>query len=325
MLRLPRVLCLVLAALAGRLAPGCDCEATFSSCREVKTSDLVFIGTVASIEPIFLNRWNGAQPSPMRSLNDAYLQAQEHPSAEALQSLKDKYLATFPVLDDREKKLVQSADSVQQMPSFLDYSLERGMRVHLRVRTLFKQGDDDDKASPKKQKKDPDFLDVWTASGDCGYDFQVGETYLVYANDEEGADYFFTSTCMRTKRLSDAGDDLAYLYFYKDQPESSARLEGFATSDRKSQLAISPMHDPAAIGSPMTGVIFQLQSTGLIRYAESDNNGRFVFDGLPEGSYQLSVFASGYPKTNQLLAGPRRLQMKEKSCVRQIFVLPKGG
>jgi hypothetical protein len=72
------------------------------------------------------------------------------------------------------------------------------------------------------------------------------------ANDEEGADYFFTTTCMRTKRLSDAGDDLAYLYFYKDQPESSARLEGFATSDRKSQLAISPMHDPAAIGSPMT-------------------------------------------------------------------------
>ncbi len=54
---------------------------------------------------------------------------------------------------------------------------------------------------------------------------------------------------MRTKRLSDAGDDLAYLYFYKNQPEASSRLEGFATSDRQSQLAINPMHDPAAIGS----------------------------------------------------------------------------
>ena len=63
----------------------------------------------------------------------------------------------------------------------------------------------------------------------------------------------------------------------------------------------------------------------LTHYAESDSDGRFVFDGLPEGSYQLSVFASGYPKTNQLLAGPSRLQMKEKSCVRQIFVIPKGG
>ena len=253
------LLCLVLAALAGRLAQGgASARQRFLRVSEVKTSDLVFIGTVASIEPIFLNRWSGAQQAPMRSLNDAYLQAQEHPSAEALESLKEKYLATFPVLDDREKKLVQSADSVQQMVSFLDYSLDRGMRVHLKVRTLFKQGDDDDKASPKKQKKAPDFLDVWTASGDCGYDFQVGETYLVYANDEEGADYFFTSTCMRTKRLSDAGDDLAYLYFYKDQPESSARLEGFATSDRKSQLAISPMHDPAAIGSPSHRRHFQI-------------------------------------------------------------------
>jgi hypothetical protein len=177
----------------------------------------------------------------------------------------------------------------------------------------------------KSQRKDKDFLDVWTVAGDCGYDFQIGETYLVYANDEEGADYYFTSTCMRTRRLSDAGDDLAYLYFYKENPEASSRLEGFATSDRKGQLAINPMHDPAAIGAPFPGLIFQLQSSQLTRYAESDSNGRFVFDGLPEGNYQLSVFASGYPTTNQLLAGPRRLIMKEKSCARQIFVLPNGG
>lgn len=162
-----------------------------------------------------------------------------------------------------------------------------------------------------------------TTSGDCGYDCQIGETYLVYANEEEGTDHFFTSTCTRTKRLSDAGDDLAYLYFYKDQPEASSRLEGFVTSDRKSQQIIDPMHDPSAIGSPLSGLIFQLQSGGLTHYAESDSNGRFVFDGLPDGSYELSVFARGYPKTNQWLAGPRRLIMKEKSCARQIFVLPQ--
>jgi hypothetical protein len=60
--------------------------------------------------------------------------------------------------------------------------------------------------------------------------------------------------------------------------------------------------------------------TNGTRYAESDAGGRFLFDGLPEANYGLSVFASGYPKTNQLLAGPRRLHIKEKSCARQIFV-----
>jgi hypothetical protein len=330
------VLLVVLASAVCWPAGACQCEASFGACKEVRVSDLVFIGTVESIEPIFLNRWYGTDQSAMRSLNDAFIHAQEHPSVESLHQVKDRYLAMFPDLDDREKRQVQAADTVQQMTSMLNSSLDRGMRVHLKVKTLFKQGDDDDAAKAAggkdrkdkdddNQKRDPDFLDVWTTADDCGYDFQIGETYLVYANDEEGGDYFFTSTCMRTKRLSDAGDDLAYLYFYKNQPEASSRLEGFTTSDRKSQLAIDPMHEPAVIGSPVAGVILQLKSGRLTRYAESESTGRFLFDGLPEGNFELSVYASGYPKTNQLLAGPRRLHIKEKSCARQIFVLPKIG
>jgi hypothetical protein len=305
----------------------CECEASFATCKETRLSDLVFIGTVESIEPIFLNRWHGTDQSAMRSLNDAFIHAQEHPSPDSLRQVKDTFLAMFPGMDDREKKQVQAADSVQRITSMLYSSLDRGMRVHLKVKTLFKQGDDDADAKDKKddEKKEPDFLDVWTTSGDCGYDFQMGETYLVYANDEEGADYFFTSSCMRTKRLSDAGDDLAYLYFYKNQPDESARLEGFVTSDRKSQLVIDPLHEPASIGSPVAGVILQLKSDKLTRYAEPESTGKFLFDGLPEGNYELSVFASGYPKNNQLLSGPRRLRIKEKSCARQIFVLPKAG
>ena len=300
----------------------CECEASFAACKEVRVSDLVFIGTVESIEPIFLNHWYATNQSAMRSLSDAFMQAQAHPSAESLRQVKDTYLGMFAAMDEREKKQVQTAETIQQVASLFYSSLDRGMRVHFKVKTLFKQGDDDDDAG-HKAKKDADFLDVWTTAGDCGYDFQLGETYLVFANDEEGADYFFTSSCMRTKRLSEAGEDLAYLYFYKNQPEESARLEGFVTSDRKSQLAIDPLHEPAVIGSPIAGVILQLKSDKLTRYAESGSAGRFIFDGLPEANYELSVFASGYPKTNQLLAGPRRLRIKEKSCARQIFVLPK--
>jgi hypothetical protein len=301
----------------------CECEASFAACKEVRVSDLVFTGTVESIQPIFMDRWYGTDQSAMHSLNEAFLHAQEHPSAQSLHSVKDTFLALFPSMDDREKKQVQAAATVQQIASMFYSSLDRGMRVHFKVKTLFKQGDDDDDAG-QKPRKAVDVLDVWTTGGDCGYDFQLGETYLVFANDEEGVDYFFTSSCMRTKRLSDAGEDLAYLYFYQNQPEESARLEGFVTSDRKSQLAIDALHDPAAIGSPVAGATLQLKSDKFTRYAESGSAGRFIFDGLPEGNYELSVFAGGYPKTNQLLAGPRRLRIKEKSCARQIFVLPKS-
>jgi hypothetical protein len=315
---------LALLWVSSMVLSACQCEASFAACKEVKVSDLVFIGTVESIEPISLSRWYGANQSALQSLNDAFIKAQEHPSAESLRQVKDTYLAMFPGMDDREKKQVQTANTIQQMTSMFYSSLDRGMQVHLKVKSLLKQGGDDDDAR-HKAKKDADFLDVWTTAGDCGYDFQIGETYLVFANDEEGADYFFTSTCMRTKRLSEAGEDLAYLFFYKNQPEASSRLEGFTTSDRKSQLAIDPLHEPAAIGSPVAGVILQLKSDKLTRYTESDIGGRFLFDGLPDANYELSVFAKGYPKTNQLLAGPRRLHIKEKSCARQVFVLPKAG
>jgi hypothetical protein len=115
--------------------------------------------------------------------------------------------------------------------------------------------------------------------------------------------------------MSDAGDDLAYLYFYENQPEASSRLEGFATSDRGSQLAMNPMHEPAGIGSPVAGVILQLKSDRLTRYAESDAGGRFLFDGLPEANYELSVFTSGYPKTNQLWLVPAACGSKKKAAL----------
>lgn len=332
-------------------ANACQCEASFGACKEVRISDLVFVGVVQSIQPLFMSRWYGANQTGMQSLNNAFLQAQEHPSPDSLHQVKDAYLATFPQLDELQKRLVESADSIQQISVLMDSSLDRGMRVHFQVKALYKQEDDDDDAAKKPTGKDkkgdgkddkkdvdddkdkdddndkpaPAFLDVWTASGDCGIDFQLGETYLVFANNEEGADYYFTSSCMRTKRLSEAGEDLTYLYFYKNQPEASSRLEGFATSDRKSQLAIDALHDPAAIGSPVNGVILQLQADHFTRYAQSDSNGRFLFDGLPNGSYQLSIFAPGYPKPTNLLSGPRRLIVREKSCVRQVFVLPKPG
>src|ERR1700722_14153378 len=226
MLRAVLFLSLLSSLWCCRTASACECEASFAACKEVRLSDLVFVGTVESIEPIFLSRWNGSNQSAMQSLNQAYISAQEHPSADSLHQLKDKYLSMFPGMDEREKKQVQTAETIQQVASLFYSSLDRGMRVHLRVKTLYKQDDDDRKGSP-------DFLDVWTTAGDCGYDFQIGETYLVFANDEEGADYYFTSSCMRTKRLSDAGEDLAYLYFYKNQSEASSRLEGFVTSDRQ--------------------------------------------------------------------------------------------
>ena len=117
------VLSLLLSSWCCWTASACDCQASFGACKEVRVSDLVFIGTVESIEPIFLNRWYATNQSAMQSLNDAFIRAQEHPSAESLRQVKDTYLAMFPSMDEREKKQVQAADTVQQMTSMFYSSI----------------------------------------------------------------------------------------------------------------------------------------------------------------------------------------------------------
>jgi len=309
----------------------CPCETSFSTCNAVGASDLVFIGTVQAIDPISLNLWNMPNPSSLRSLNEAYTDAQQHPSPAALARFKDAYIKSFPDLAENAKREMASAKTISDATSLFYSALYRGIRVRFKVKTVFKNGDEaDDAKNPAANDKDQTEADdsfvIWTPFGDCGYDFQVGETYLVYANDdEEGSHVFFTGSCTRTRRLSDAGEDLAYLFFYKDRRDESARLEGFTTTDELYQLGLDHMHDPETVRSPAAEVIVELQSDRLTRFAESDRNGKFVFDGLSQGDYKLSAFAPGYPFDTRLLTGPRPFHIYRGSCARQILLLPKSG
>ncbi len=356
MMREFSALCFLWLILFARPARACQCMLSLSACHEVGASDLVFIGTVELIEPMFLNRWNTTSPASIRSIYDAYTSARERPSAAALARFKDAYLKTFPELAADEKNRVQAAKTISDITSSFYSSLARGMRVRFRVKTVFKHEDDDaptdtaakDKGKGTKddddrkkgagkndsvktagadndndKKGDEDFFEVETAFGECGYDFQAGETYLVYADSDEGSNVLSTSSCTRTRRLSDAGEDLTYLLVYKDRPEESTRLEGFTTTDEYYQLGFDEMHDPETTKAPAAGVIVELQSDRLTRYAESDRNGRFVFDGLRQGDYKVSAFARGYPVETQLLAGPQPFHIGEKSCARQVLLLPK--
>jgi hypothetical protein len=354
MIRAFPVLFLGLLTLLSRPAHACGCMLALSPCNEVGASDLVFIGTVESIEPMFLNRWNLTSPASLRSLNDAYTTALEQPSASSLARLRDAYLKTFPDIPADEKNRARAAKTPSDFASLFYSSLGQGMRVRFHVKTLFKHEDndddgkkspgkkdtvkaivadkdkgkdkdkDDDKVADKGKTDDEDSFEIETPFGECGIDFQEGETYLVYANGDEDSDVLSTTSCSRTRRLSDAGNDLTYLFFYKNHPEESARLEGFATMDTLFQTSLDRMHDPEAVKAPAAGVIIELQSNQAVRHAESDHSGKFVFDGLREGDYKVSAFAPGYPLVTKLLTGPESFHVASKSCVRQVLLLPKN-
>jgi hypothetical protein len=67
-------------------------------------------------------------------------------------------------------------------------------------------------------------ISVFTSSNSaaCGYDFEEGRTYLVYAHGVNGAK-LSTNICSRTKRLKDARKDLDELGTGKTITEASTR------------------------------------------------------------------------------------------------------
>ncbi len=324
-------------ALLARAAFPCGCQVTVPVCNEVAYSSAVFIGTVESISPVFLEDWSLSRRPSLQQLNLANERYLSDRSPQNLAALKDVFRKTFPDLPEEQRGRLDKADSQTALVGLFSAVLGHGKRVRFRVGTVFRNGDDDDDQRAKDQDKAKDagkdvkakddgddakdqVFDVWTPFGDCGFDFQAGETYLVYADSDEDTNIMETDSCTRTRRLSDAGPDLAYLYFYKEHKAASGRLEGFTSFDTLYQVK---QRDADKIDSPVPGVTVELKSASGMRYTHSDPSGKFWFDGLEAGDYQLSGYASGFPDTVKLLSGPKRFHLDARGCSSQVLLIPK--
>lgn len=307
--------CALLFLLAGD-AGACTCIASYSACQAAKVSNLVFAGRVESIEPKYLNRWTTLDAGQAARLAEVMrLESESTPAA--IERLKAAYLELAPELEESTKRSIRDARTRREVMAAIGAALERGIRVHFKVITVFAEHDDDDD-DDKSGAKRMEFADVWTDAGDCGFDFIPGETYLVYAVSDERSDKLETTRCTRTRRLSDAGEDLSYLYFVEHAGAAAARVEGFITSNRK-ELVPDRFHYSGRIGSPVAGSVVELRSGDKVRYATTDAGGRFVLDGVTEGAYRVSAFQEGYPAMVRPIAAAVDLQVKKNECASVIL------
>jgi len=291
----------------------CKCLVSYPVCQEVAATDFVFIGTVESVEPRFLDPWHAADAAAQTPI-DEITRLQRDDSASSLARLRQIYLKMFGDLPDEARRQLLSAKTHKELDAVFSSIAGQGTRTSLRVRTIFRHPKDDAEEAPVTS------LVVWTGA-DCGIDFQQGETYLVYADDDEETGRLETSICYRTKRLSDAGADLAYLYFFQNGGAKSSRLEGFVTSER---LQDRPLNVDK-IEAPVADVVIGVKADGLSVYTRSDANGRYFFDGLAGGEYDVSAFDGGFPRIVQMLAGPLRVEVPDKGCGSQVLAIPKAA
>jgi hypothetical protein len=128
--------------------------------------------------------------------------------------------------------------------------------------------------------------------GDCGYPFQTGAEYVLYAyKNSDGR--LETGICSRTRPLAEAGDDVAYFHSMASAP---------ATGTLRVQTAYPglPSRRDAAI----------LAEQGGSRYRSTTNSaGEAVFANLPAGDYRIHAESDGD------LPDDPGVQLHSKGCV----------
>ena len=118
--------------------------------------------------------------------------------------------------------------------------------------------------------------------GDCGYGFKIGRRYVVYAHRlEDGT--LGASSCSRTRAVSEARDDLAYLSAL-GSPGTGARVSG---SVKYQNLFVKPSRRAKPEG--VTDVQVLVRGSAGVFSATTDAEGRYDINGVPPGAYEIEV------------------------------------
>lgn len=139
--------------------------------------------------------------------------------------------------------------------------------------------------------------------GDCGYGFQRGVEYIVYAYNqrEEGLS---TGICSPTRPIEQAAEDLKYFrQLGNTAPVSEVRVTAF---DPNALWLRLPNVRSQVEGMPRVQVT--IDGPGGRQSATTDASGRHVFGGLPPGEYRVAASLEGYVPVTEL--PPVRVQAK---------------
>ncbi len=132
--------------------------------------------------------------------------------------------------------------------------------------------------------------------GDCGYLFHPGVDYVIYAyKNSEG--HLETGICSRTRPLTQAAEDIAYLRAIPQLP---------ATADIRVSIADNSTWEAGR--RPMQRVRTTISGPDGLREALTDRAGRATFAGLTPGEYTVQWASDGYR------SGNRKVQIHAKGC-----------
>jgi hypothetical protein len=151
--------------------------------------------------------------------------------------------------------------------------------------------------------------EVWTGQGlgDCGFDFELGHKYLVYAHRDEDTGRDQTDVCSMTREFGDASADVACLRASRDGM-MKATIFGIVTLDLDEFRTRALRWTDGPAQHPASDVQLRIESADEKLSTQTNATGQFAFPDLRAGEYTLTGAAdgvrfTGLPKTVQLKAG----------------------
>jgi hypothetical protein len=118
----------------------------------------------------------------------------------------------------------------------------------------------------------------------CGYHFEVGKRYLVYASyGQEDKKVLVTGICSRTRPIAEADEDVRFLRSIPLLNASRGRIYGAVTHGERN-LATGDWTD-----APVANVLVAASGPGMAIDAWTDAAGRYELR-VPPGDYEVTAF-----------------------------------
>jgi hypothetical protein len=139
---------------------------------------------------------------------------------------------------------------------------------------------------------------------ECGYPFQRGERYLVYAHYLTPDRRLHTTVCTRTQPLSEAFEDLEFIRGAAAEDLSPGTISGVVRS-----VTRQPGGVIAVDAGVMAHVVLVFRSVGQRYEAMTDEEGRYEVADVPPGIYRVRVELPGLLKVR-----PARVVVRPGEC-----------
>jgi hypothetical protein len=154
-----------------------------------------------------------------------------------------------------------------------------------------------------------------TGGGDCGYDFKVGERYVVYAHrGQDGS--LGTGICSRTRPLGEAAEDLAYVSAIPSTGRGAEVLGTVKHWERNAETGKS-------VEELIPDVQVLVRGSKGVFSGMTGADGRYTIPGVPPGSYETEVLPPPQFSPRHL---SRKFDIKDpRACQVEDFGLQYAG